>query len=95
MWWVQSLLGKLTPPADSINFQRTAQQCELSEAGCAFEKLVHFGNLDVLYPSAADAEDVVVRLDVAVIAGNVVEEGYLAGLADFAKLLENAMDGGQ
>lgn len=92
---LHSLLRELASLAESLDFQRTAQQCELSEAGCAFEKLVHFGNLDVLYPSAADAEDVVVRLDVAVIAGNVVEEGYLAGLADFAKLLENAMDGGQ
>lgn len=92
---LHSLLRELASLAESLDFQRTAQQCELSEAGCAFEELVHFGNLDVLYPSAADAEDVVVRLDVAVIAGNVVEEGYLAGLADFAKLLENAMDGGQ
>jgi hypothetical protein len=69
---MHSLLGKLAPPAESIDFERTAQQCELSQAGCTFEKLVHLGYLYVLYPSASDAKDVVMRLHVAVIARNIV-----------------------
>jgi hypothetical protein len=83
---VHSFLGKLAPPAESINFYRTAQQCELSEAGSTLEKLVHFGYLYVMYPPASDAKDVVVRLDVAVVARNIVQERYLARLAHFAKL---------
>jgi hypothetical protein len=85
----------LAPPAERLNFQRTAQQCELSEAGSTLQKLVHLGYLDVLYPSASDAKDVVMRLHVAVIARNIVQECYLARLSHFAKLLQNPMDGGQ
>jgi hypothetical protein len=92
---MHSLLGKLAPPAESIDFQRTAQQCELSQAGCTFEKLVHFGYLYVLYPSASDAENVVMRLHVAVIARNIVQERHLARLSHFAKLLQDPMDRGQ
>jgi hypothetical protein len=90
-----SLLGKLAALAEGLDFHRTAKQCELSQAGSTFEKLFYFGYLYVMYPSAADAKDVVMRLHVAVIAGNVVQEGYLARLSDFAKLLQNPMDGGQ
>jgi len=92
---LHSLLGKLAPLAESLDFQRTAQQCELSQAGCSFEKLVHFGYLYVMYPSASDAKDVVMRLDVAVIAGNIVQERYLARLSHCAKLLQNPMNCGQ
>jgi hypothetical protein len=92
---VHSLLGKLAPPAESINFYRTAQQCELSEAGSTLEKLVHLGYLDVMYQSAADTKDVVMRLYIAVIARNIVQERYLARLSHFAKLLQNPMDCGQ
>jgi hypothetical protein len=67
----------------------------LSQAGSTFEKLLHFGYLDVLYPPASDAEDVVMRLDVAVIARNIVQKRYLARLSYLAKLFENPMDGGQ
>jgi hypothetical protein len=77
----------LAPPAESIDFYRTAKQCELSEAGRTFEKLVDFGYLYVVYPSASDAEDVVMRLHVAVIARKIVQERYLARLLHFAKLL--------
>ena len=80
-------LAKSAPPAESIDFQRTAQQCELSQAGCTFEKLVNFGYLYVLYPSASDANDVVMKLHVAVIARNIVQGRYLARLSHFAKLL--------
>ncbi len=90
-----SLLGKLTPFAESLDFQRTAQQCELTQTGCPFEKLVHFGYLYVMYPSASDAKDVVMRLDVAVEARNIVQQRYLARLSDFAKLLQDPMDRGQ
>jgi hypothetical protein len=90
-----SVLGKLAAPAESIDFQRTAQQCELSKAGRTFQKLVHFGHLYVLYPSASDAKDVVMGLHVAVIAGNIVQERDLARLSHFAKLLQNPMDSGQ
>jgi hypothetical protein len=45
-----------------------------------------------MYSSAPDAKHVVMRLDVAVIARDIMEEGYFAGFADFAKLLENPMD---
>jgi hypothetical protein len=92
---VHSLLGKLAPLAKSINFQRTAQQGELSQARCIFEKLVHFGYLYVMYPSASDAKDVVMRLHVAIIARSIVQERYLARLPHFAKLLQNPMDCGQ
>jgi len=92
---VHSLFGKLASPAESINFYRTAQQCELSQAGFTLEKLVHFGYLDVMYPPASDAKDVVVRLDVAVVARKIVQERYLARLAHFAKLFQNPMDCGQ
>jgi hypothetical protein len=92
---VHSLLGKLAPLAESLNFQRTAQQCERSQAGSTLEKLVRLGYLDVMYPSASDAKDVVMRLHVAVIARNIVQERYLARLSHFAKLLQNPMDCGQ
>jgi hypothetical protein len=46
-------------------------------------------------PSAADANDVVMRLNVAIIARNLMQERYLARLSHFAKLLENPMDRGQ
>jgi hypothetical protein len=91
---VQSLLDKLTPLADSINFQRTAEHCEFSQAGSTLEKLVHSGYLYVAYPSASDAKDVVMRLNVAVIARQIVQERYLARLSHLAKLLENPMDCG-
>jgi hypothetical protein len=48
-----------------------------------------------MYPPAADAKNMMMRLDVAVIARNIVEERHLARLSDLAKLLENTMDGGQ
>ena len=92
---MHSFLGQLAPPAESINFQRTAQQCELSQASSTFEKLVHFGYLYVLYPSASDAKNVMMRLHVAVIARNFVQERYRARLSHFAKLFQNPMDGGQ
>jgi hypothetical protein len=92
---VPSLLGKLAPPAESFNFQRAAQQCELSQAGSTLEQLVHFGYLDIVYPSASDAKDVVMRLHVAVIARNIVQERYFACLSHFAELLQNPMDCGQ
>jgi len=95
MLGAHSLLGKLTSSAESIDFQRTAQQCELSQAGCTFEKLVHFGYLYVVYLLASDAKDVVMRLHVAVIAREIVQERYLARLSHFAKLLQNPMDCGQ
>ena len=89
------LLGNLAPPAKRINFHRTTQQCELSEAGSTLEKLVHFGDLYVMYPSAADAKNVMMRLDVAIIAREIMQERYLARLSHFAKLLQNPMDCGQ
>ncbi len=99
LWWerwgVHSLLGKLAPPAESINFYRTAQQCELSEAGSTLEKLVHFGYLYVMHPSASDAKDVVMRLHVAVITRKIVQNRYLTRFSHFAKLLQNPMDCGQ
>jgi hypothetical protein len=47
-----------------------------------------------MYPSASDAEDVVMWLDVAVIARGIVQESYLAGLSHSAKLLQDPMDRG-
>jgi hypothetical protein len=67
-----SLLGNLVTPAESIDFQGTPQQCELSQAGCTFEKLVHLRYLNVMDPSTSDAQDVVMRFHVAVIARNIV-----------------------
>ena len=92
---LHSLLGKLAPLAESLDLQRTAQQCELSQTGCTFEKLVDFGYLYVMYPSASDANDVMMRLYVTIIARHIVQERYLARLSDFAKLLQNPMDCGQ
>jgi hypothetical protein len=92
---VRSLQGKLAPPAECINFQRTAKQRELPQAGSTLEKFVHLGYLYVMYPSAADAKDVVMRLYVAVKARNIVQQRYLARLPYFAKLLQNPMDCGQ
>jgi len=89
---VHSLFSSLAPSAESIDFQRTAQQRELSQAGGTFEKLVNLGYLYVPYPSASDANDVMMRLHVAVIARDVVQRRYLACLSRCAKLLENAMD---
>ena len=94
-WDLRSLLGQLALPAESLDFQRTAQQCELSQAGSTLEEFVHFGYLDVMYPPASDAKDVVMRLHVAVITRNIVQERYLACLSHFAKLLQNPMDCGQ
>lgn len=92
---VHWLLGKLTPPAESINFQRTAQQYELSQAGSTLEKLIHFGYLYVIYPFASDAKDVVMRLHMAVITRTAMKRRDLARLTHLAKLLENPMDCGQ
>jgi hypothetical protein len=47
-----------------------------------------------MYPSASDTKDVMMRLNVAVIARNIVQERYLARLSHFAKLLQNPMDRG-
>jgi hypothetical protein len=91
----RSLLSKLAAPAESLDFQRAAKQCKLSKVGGAFEKLVRIGYLDVMDPSASHTKDVVVRLHVAVIACNVVEERYLTRLSHFAKLLQNPVDRGQ
>ena len=91
----RSLLGKLAPPANSINFQRTAQQFELSQAGSTLQKLVRFRYLDVVQPSASDAKHMMMRLHVAVKARSIVQERYLARLSHFAKLLQNPMDCGQ
>jgi hypothetical protein len=92
---VHSLLGKLALPAESLNLQRAAQQCELSQVGSTLEELVHFGYFYVMYPSASDAQDVVMRLHVAVITRKIVQNRYLARLSHFAKLLQNPMDCGQ
>jgi len=45
---LHSLLGKMAPPAESLDLQRTAQQFELSQTGRTFEQLVHFGYLNVM-----------------------------------------------
>ena len=89
------LFRKLAAPAESLNFKRTAKQCKLSKVGYALEKLVRFGDLYVMYPSASHTKDVVMRLHVSVIARNVVEDGYLARLSHFAKLLQNPVDRSQ
>ena len=91
----RSLFGKLAAPAESLDFQRAAKQCKLSKVWGTFEKLVCFGYLDVMDPSASHTKDVVMRLYVSVIARNVVEEGYLARLSHLAKLLEDPVDRGQ
>jgi hypothetical protein len=92
---VRSLLGTLAFPAQGFNLHRTAQQRERPQARRTFEQLVHVGYLDVMYPSASDAKDVMVRLDVAVIARNIVQPSHLARLSHFAKLLQNPMNRGQ
>jgi hypothetical protein len=33
---VHSLIGKLAPPAESVDLHRTTQQCKLSQAACTF-----------------------------------------------------------
>jgi hypothetical protein len=40
---VRALLCKPAAPAESFNFQRTAQQCELAQVGSTLEELVNFG----------------------------------------------------
>ena len=87
--------GEPAAPAESFNFQRTAQQCELSQARCALKKFIHFGYLDVIDPSASDAQNVVMRLNITVIARNIMQERYLARLPHVAKLVQNPMDGVQ
>ena len=94
LFGVGSLLGKLAPLAERVYLQRAAQECELSQAGDTVQKLVHFGHLYVVHPPAPDAKDVMMRLDVAVIARNIVQESYLARLSHFAKLLQDPMDCG-
>jgi hypothetical protein len=92
---VRSLLGTLAVFAQSLDFHRTAQQRERSQARRTFEELVHIGDLNVMYSSASDAKDVMVRLDVAVVARSIVQTRHLARLTHFAKLLENPMDRGR
>ena len=48
-----------------------------------------------MYPPASDAKDVVMRLHVAVMARNIVQQRYLARLPHLAKLLQNPMDCGK
>jgi hypothetical protein len=92
---VCSLVGNLATPTESIDLKRTAQECEPSQAGCTFEKLVHFGYLDVMYPSAPDAKDMVMTLHVPVITRNIMQKRYLTSLAHLTKLLQNPMDCGR
>jgi len=92
---MRSFLSELAPSAESIDFQRTAQQCELSQARCTFEKPVNFRYLYVLDPSASDANDVVMRFHVAVITRGIVQRRHLPCLSQLAKLLQNPMDCGQ
>jgi len=90
---VRSPLRKSAAPAESIDFQRTTQQCELPQAVCTFEKLIHFRYFDVMHPSTSNTKDVVVSLHVAVIACSIVHERYLACLTRRAKLFQDPMDG--
>ena len=90
-----SLLGKLTPLAEGVYFQRAAQQCELPQARCPYQKLVDFRYLNVMYPSALHAQHMMMRFDVAVIARDIVQKGHLARLSYLAEFVENSMDGGQ
>ena len=92
---VPSLVRKLAALAESLDFQRTAQQGKLPQAGCAFEERVYFRHFYVLHPLASHAHDVVVGLHVAVIARNIVQERYLPSLTDFAKFVQDPMDRGQ
>ena len=92
---VNSLLGQLASLAQSVNLQGAAQHCELSQAGSTLEQLLHSGYLEVMYPSAADAKDMMMRGHVPVIARKIVQYRYLARLSRFAKLLQNPMDCGQ
>jgi hypothetical protein len=39
-----------------------------------------------MHPSASDAEDVVMRLDIAVVPRNIMQQRYLTRLSDLAKL---------
>jgi hypothetical protein len=48
-----------------------------------------------MYASASDAKDVVMRLDVAVVARGIVQEGYLASFSHAAKLFQDPMDRGR
>jgi hypothetical protein len=73
--------------------QRSSANCP--RLGVPSRSLSTSGYLYVMYPSASDAQDVVMRLHVAVIARNVVQECYLARLSDIAELLENPMHRGQ
>jgi hypothetical protein len=96
MWTlvVHSLLCPLALPAQSLYLQRTAQQRELSQAGRTFKQLVHVGYLYIMYPSASDAKHMVMRLHVAVIARDIMQERYLARFSHSAKLLQNPMNRG-
>ncbi len=90
-----ALFGNLALFAKSLDFQRTAEQRELPQAGCTFEELVYLGHLDVVHPFASHANDVVMRLDVAVIACDIVQQRDLARLSNFAKFVQNPMDSRQ
>ncbi len=87
-----TLARSLTALAESLDFQRTAQKRELSQTGCTFEQLVHLGYLDIIHPSAANAQDVMMRRHVAVVARQIVQQSYLAGLSDLAELLQDPMN---
>jgi hypothetical protein len=48
-----------------------------------------------MYAPATNAQDVVMRPDVAVIAREIMQKRYLARLSHLAKLLQNPVDCGQ
>jgi hypothetical protein len=90
-----ALLGHLAASAERLDFQRTAYQGELPQTGSTFEELVHFRYLDILNAPAANANDMMMRLDVAVVTRGIMQKRYLARLADLAEFLQNPMHGRQ
>jgi hypothetical protein len=89
---VGALLSNLATAAERVDLERAAQQRELSKVGGPFQQPVHPGYLNVLYSSASDTKDVMMRFHVAVIARDIVKQRYLARLSHLAELLENPMN---
>ena len=81
--------------AQRAHFDRASEQLEIAERLSPGEQGVEFRRLDILDPFASDANDMMVRAGVAVVARGLMQRRDLVRLADVAQALQRAMDGGE
>src|ERR1700694_1159148 len=88
-----------SPPAASRaqrpDFDRGDQHLKIPDSLASLEDLIKFRNLEVEDTAAFDADQMMMRREVAVVARAVMKRGHFSRLANLAQRFERAMDGGQ